>query len=104
MLREYRIRLHVIRKFDILLRYIDIILCEMNCQFANMIVHTCSMRQCIMRYESSILRDAFVSVVFGFMNEPAPLLLRHLVDTCLYQSAQSASSRWVIKILQTFYV
>ena len=50
------------------------------------------MRHCIMRYESSILRDAFGSVVFCFMNEPAPLLLRHFVDTCLFQSAQSARS------------
>ena len=53
-----------------------------------------------MRYESSILQDAFGSVVFCFMNEPARLLLRHLVD----QSAQSAGSRWVNKILQTIYV
>ena len=36
MLNECSIRLHVIHKFDILLRYIDIIFCEMNCQFANM--------------------------------------------------------------------
>ena len=36
MLNECPIRLHVIRKFDISLRYIDIIFCEMNCQFANM--------------------------------------------------------------------
>ena len=36
MLHERPIRLHAIRKFDILSRYIDIIFCEMNCQFANM--------------------------------------------------------------------
>ena len=66
------------------------------------VVHTCSTRHCIMRYESSILRDAFVSVVFCFMNELARLLLRHLVDICLFQSAQSASLLW-ITILHTFY-
>ena len=33
--------------------------------------HTCFMLHCIMRYESSILRDAFVSVVI-FMPTVAP--------------------------------
>ena len=72
-------------------------------QHAWFILVSYRMRHCIMRYESSILRDAFGSVVFCFMDEPARLLLRHLVDTCFYQSAQSAGGRWVNKILQTFY-
>ena len=31
LLHECHIRLHAIRKLDILLRYIDVIFCEMNC-------------------------------------------------------------------------
>ena len=63
MLHECPIRLHVICYFDILFCYIDITFCDM--------AHTCFMRHCIMRYESSILRDAFVSVVY-FMPTVAP--------------------------------
>ena len=53
------------------------------------------MQHCIMRYESSILRDVFGSVVFCFMNDPARLLLRHLVETSFFQSAQSTRLLWV---------
>ena len=71
--------------------------------FAKWIVaHGCIMRHCIMRYESSIRRDVFCSVVFRFMNEPGRLLVRHLMDKCFYQSAQSASLLWVT-ILYIFY-
>ena len=56
-----------------------------------MVAHSCIMRHCIMRYESSIRRDVFCSVVFRFMNEPGRLLVRHLMDKCFFQSAQSAS-------------
>ena len=77
----------------------------MNCQFANMrgsyfLVVVCEIALCDM--SRLFCETAFGSVVFCFMNER--LLLRHLVDTCFYQSAQSAGGRWVNKILQTIYV
>ena len=73
--------------------------------FAKWIVaHGCIMRHCIMRYESFIRRDVFCSVVFRFMNEQGRLLVRHLMDKCFYQSAQSASLLWVtIQLLYIFY-
>ena len=67
-----------------------------------MVAHSCIMQHCIMRYESSIRRDVFCSVVFRFMNEPGRLLVRHLMDKCFFQSALSASLLWVTT-LNTFY-